>query len=178
MFNLITEEHKKTIRTEYRLRLFAVVLFFFAFTGLVGLVFLMPSFLAVSLNLTDLKQQKQNLEKEIPELKDINSLEALSAQVNMKIKALNSEEKSMPTEIINIINPAELRAIKLKSISYIKNNSEVKVGVNGTATTRDALVAFSRQLETVEIFEKVNLPVSDLAKDRDINFSLTFSVIN
>jgi len=47
--------------------------------------------------------------------------------------------------------------------------------VSGEARTRKALDAFVRDLRSVPSFEEVDLPVNDLALDRDVTFSLTIS---
>jgi hypothetical protein len=59
-------------------------------------------------------------------------------------------------------------------VSYVRagegENSTLSIG--GVATTRDALLSFKKKLEADEKFEEIVLPVSSLAKDTDIDFSL------
>ena len=47
------------------------------------------------------------------------------------------------------------------------------VEVSGRAGSRAGLVAFVRALEGLQVFDRVELPVGNLAKDADISFSLS-----
>ena len=47
--------------------------------------------------------------------------------------------------------------------------------VQGIAPTREALVSYKNRLEGLTIGNKVELPISELAKSKDIRFSLRFT---
>jgi len=47
------------------------------------------------------------------------------------------------------------------------------IRISGEARTRKALDAFLRDIRSVPAFKKVDLPISDLASDRDVAFSVT-----
>jgi hypothetical protein len=61
----------------------------------------------------------------------------------------------------------------MNSLSFTAvGTSTVEVVIRGTADTRDALVLFKRRLEQDPLISSVELPVSDLAKSKDITFAL------
>jgi hypothetical protein len=47
------------------------------------------------------------------------------------------------------------------------------MAVSGKAVSRDALLSFSKALKSNHRFESVDLPVSNLAKSKDIEFSIS-----
>ena len=60
------------------------------------------------------------------------------------------------------------------SLSHVPNTTnQSSIAISGNALTRDNLVAFERSLEADPQFTKVVLPVSNLARDTDINFNIT-----
>jgi hypothetical protein len=51
----------------------------------------------------------------------------------------------------------------------------VTVVLQGKALTREGLIAFKKNLEQDKRFSGVELPISDLAKSKDIPFALRLS---
>jgi hypothetical protein len=47
------------------------------------------------------------------------------------------------------------------------------VNITGVATSRDVLLGFQKALAKDPHFSKVDLPISDLAKTKDIRFNIT-----
>ncbi|MBP6858511.1 MAG: hypothetical protein KBC33_01615 [Candidatus Pacebacteria bacterium] len=67
-------------------------------------------------------------------------------------------------------------SVKIQSIvvSDISTTSAVMV-IQGVAATRESLVSFKTRLENMSVGNKVELPISELAKSKDIPFSLRFT---
>ncbi len=177
MGNLLPTEYKKEIYRMYKIRLLIVFMIFVSFTGLVILIFLAPIFLSVNFEFQSLEKERAILEAETPELKVITELESKVSGINRKIQVLGQDSESKTTKVLSEIISNKTTGIKIKSISYSKKETGAIIFLRGEATTRESLVLFAKRLEDIDNFTDVNLPVSNLAKDRDLVFSITFSVI-
>ncbi|MDO8430676.1 MAG: hypothetical protein Q7S72_01655 [Candidatus Taylorbacteria bacterium] len=56
-------------------------------------------------------------------------------------------------------------------------SSSVMVAIQGKSSTRDGLIQFKNALDADPLVTSVSLPVSDLAKSRDIPYSIKISII-
>ena len=77
-------------------------------------------------------------------------------------------------KIIDAILLKKIPAIKITQISYTNDSAEGKiVNISGTAPSREILLLFRESLEDDTLFKKVDLPISNFIKGRDIQFSLS-----
>lgn len=174
MFNLLPEEQKKSVHREYRLRLVTLAIFFLGLGGAIVFVILAPSFFVVDLKNSSLVDQQTKLEKENPELLNIKELESEIAQQKNKLKIISFENEISPSVMIEKILFDLVSGVTINSISLERKEDHVRISLRGHASKRDFLLAFSKKIEGENMFSEINLPVSDLAKDRDIDFSLSF----
>lgn len=74
---------------------------------------------------------------------------------------------------IDIVHTSLTPGIVIHGIDYSYTaSSTIDMRVSGVAVTRDALIAYKKSIEQHARVAKVELPVSDLAKSRDVNFIL------
>lgn len=69
--------------------------------------------------------------------------------------------------------PVKLSAVSVEDVS----STTATVIVQGVAPTRDDLIIFKTRLETIS-GAPVDLPISGLAKNRDIPFSITYIAVS
>jgi len=177
MFNLLPPEQKKSIRREYHLRLATVVFSFLSFTGLVLLAFLLPSFFKINISYSDLARQKNQLEEKTPELKDVEMLTKTVSETMKKLRILETGlDNAALSVVIEKIISIQPSGLEIKNLSFSLKEQESKVKLTGQANTRNLLLDFVKKLGEDELFSSVDLPVSDLAKDREVKFSVSFNV--
>ena len=172
MINLLPPEGKKRVRTEYWVR---VVAAYFALTGLVfliGAILLLPTYFYISFQASALAVSGQELEG------DTQSYEALEKEIQLAndISRLlvDTPEYIEASAVIDEIYAVAGDRIDVNSIRILKEGRMItSVVVSGSALDRSALVAFRDGAEASEYFATVELPLSNLAEDRDIPFSLT-----
>lgn len=172
MTNLLPKTAKVIIRREYYMRLIIVSLF------LSGIVLLIASFLLIpSYFLTHLKGVSGQGQIEIIEgvvaLHEKDNVEQQLLETRQKLNIISREKRSNLVEIIGSVLEEKSSLISINSFFW--DNGEL--GIRGTAQTRDGLVVFVDRLEQASLFVNVDLPVSNLAASRDINFSLTMDII-
>lgn len=177
MLNLIPTEHKEKICRDYIGRLVALSFLFIGFLAFIATVAKLPSYFLLSAKantakdgLNDLKNKEQfTLGEEMQvSIKDINT----------KLKRLSGFDSVRPVSeyVIEALLKAKTSGIKISSILYGREGVTSKVEVRGVSTNRDALQVFVKNLEANPDFSNVVLPISSLVKDRNIEFTITFSV--
>jgi hypothetical protein len=91
------------------------------------------------------------------------------------IKAVKGDSaNNQVVSIIEKIFSAKSSNISLSSVSLDHKSDSWSLSVGGRAATRESLVDFSKKLGGISDFSGIDLPVSSLAKNKDISFSITF----
>jgi Tfp pilus assembly protein PilN len=174
-FNLLPEDRKKTLRREYRVKLAVLSLAMSSITGIIVLIFLLPSFLSISFRHSEVSLELKNLKRDTPELLVIEDLKSELKQINSKLMVLESKNIILPSEVIEKIIGNQSAGISPNLFLFDLRGEQAGLKISGVATNRETLTDFVKNLRQEENFTEVNLPVSDLAEDKDINFSITFA---
>ena len=173
MFKLLTEEHKVKVRKEYSSRLIVVVLSAFVFVLITGLIGLMPSYI-----LSDIKYREVASLAEDAALggSEKNEDEIWFEKMKLRLNILNPDfDTDRPSEFVEKVIGERGTGIRLAGFSWIKGKDDVSLMVRGVADTRQDLIAFEERVKASEEFSNVSLPISNLASDSNIEFSLTFN---
>lgn len=178
MFNLLPEIFKEEIKSEYKLRRWIVAL------SLV--LFLLVSFLVMAFSMWIISMDKeedvtQQIEKQKETLTSQNANDILNV-INSTNKKLSIFDKVMKyPEILPIYNTIisnKTPEISLRGFSYLIGQTETNVVVTGISGTREALVAFVKNLNDSGSFTSVDLPVSNLAKQKNLEFNISIKIKN
>jgi len=179
MINLLPIEEKKRIRAMYRARAVVVLIIFATLAGIASVVFLLPSYTAVSS-----KYESAELSSQIVEGNTAlgNDLEKEVEGANRAAKALSARALApSPREIFREILLERQAGIKINELSYQRAAStekgtaespEWRVVIGGTAATRENLLAYMNILKSRDMFASADLPISNFVKDRNIDFSI------
>lgn len=177
MINLLPQEEKKKILTEYRFRLGIVAVFAVAALVLASLVLLAPSyFLAVSkyksisVELAALESKQGQGVRD----KDINTqINTINKKINMFLKGVAVDTTASSTmQVILSILRTKGDAIKIQGVTYDIGTGQGRFVVVGTALNRDGLSQFVESLKKEPTFAKVEIPISSYVKSSDIDFSI------
>lgn len=172
MFTLLPEHHKKKLWKLYRIRLASVICLFLTAIFLIGIGLLFPSYISLDLNMSTLESETKILEDKIKSKNDKGLIETLD-----KIKVTLLLAKPEETNILNsvkIILSIMPRGISINNINYTRGqNAPSSLTISGIASERGDLITFTKQLQKEISFTSVALPVSNLAKQTNVPFSLT-----
>ncbi len=177
MFNLLPDNLKQEIKSEYKMRRISVALVLLIIIQISVFFFLFPSWILSNTKETSIVIQ---LEKT-----DETSLSSDSSKIRDKIKSINNELNLLSTAlvyprfspIVDHILSQRNQSISLDSFSL--NNGKTSVlTIRGISSTREALVSFVDSLKASSQFSSVDLPVSNLAKSKNIDFSITLNISN
>lgn len=177
MFNLLPENLRKKIITEYKLRLVIVIILSVIIVQMSFLVFLFPSWLISYYKEKDSSIRNEEINQFLSTL-DISSTTSYIRSLNTTLNIVNETlEYPKLVPVLDSILAKRTSNIRFKGINYSVNSSDSAViTLSGIGSTRESLVSFTKSLEQIESFKKVDLPISNLAKDKNIDFSISINI--
>ncbi len=176
MANLLPQKERGRFELEYRLRLLIVSLLFLMVTFTVGVIFLLPSYFISKSKEESIMRQSDLLKKTITLREGDISVKSLLS-TKQKINQLILIQKHTPQiEIMRAIIRNINSGVTVNAFYYIREkDTEGEIKITGKANSRTKLLSFSNRLKKEGIFKRVDLPVSNLAKDSNIAFSITLN---
>jgi len=173
MRNLLTNKTKQNLKSEYRLRLFAVLFMFVSGLLIIGDVFLLPSLLLSKAQKSSTEDRVHLVEQGLA-LREADLSSETVQLVTSKLDVLSSlRDKKQFSESLREIIENKPSGISIETFFYTqKNGNEGALTLSGVARTRKDLSSFENILKNHPEFTDVLLPVSNLAKDKDISFSV------
>ena len=174
MINLLPIEEKKKIHRDYVFRLLAVALGVVSVSAVIGIVTLFPSYFISDFQKRAAIEEAERTRKTNAE-GDQENIASLLKEAQQKLEILSPEsEKVFLRTIFDTAIGYKPDTVALTGMVY-QEGSEGKLTfiMNGIADNREDLLVFSQNLKRDALFDDVELPVSNLAKDRNINFTLT-----
>lgn len=179
-YTLLPEKELRTLKIEYRTRLTIFVIFFLSCSVFVGICALLPSYIY------SYSQEKELLDK-------LTSLQADREKNGSKLAINELTEDSMTikrlkdhgtnivyTDMVSQIighkpSGLTLSYIDIKSDSI--NATTSNIILQGTAGSREQLIKFRDNLEFDQDISKVELPISDLAKNKNIPYAIRAIIV-
>jgi len=178
MSNLLPESNKKKIKIEYTLRVVGVALIFLAITLFFISVSLIPSYF-LSENKTEIVEERIESLKSYIKKRQESGANRILFDTNEKLFVLDKSEDLKISKLIKSIVDEKNSSILITAIILRDVGEENKsIFINGDAASRDDLLSFRESIESTDLFSEVNLPISNLAKNKDINFNLEIKLRN
>ena len=178
MINLLPTEYKQGLMKMYHLRLVTTILVFLFFLVVIAGAFLLPSYILSSI-------KEKNISARLATLQKGESFD-VSKNMNLTIEDINKKVSlfrgALPDPLLSadVLIPISNRIPKGISISGISYNSDAQgalITIHGKASGRKSLELFVANLETYKRFSKVNFPISDFVRNKDIDFDITCNFI-
>lgn len=174
MINLIPPSAKKSIIIEYWKRVIAVWLCLFSTVFIILSVFLLPTHIA-------LRSQIGYLEKTVSESVDrvsnydISATELVTASTQARV-LLDNVASNTPSDLINALNTHAGNNVSVNNFQFIKLTTTPTIKLAGLANTREDLARFRDAVTADKRFAKVDLPISNLIKEKDLLFSMEIAL--
>ena len=173
MRNLLPAEHRKRVTVEYRLRVAVVVLSLTLVVIIVGIVLLIPSYFLSRSKKDPASEQSALIARSIEFRESEASVELLKKARDRLLLLADSNKQMSLTSIIRTLTEEKGIGVTIGAFSYAQEDKIGTLTIVGKALRRDNLLAFKEALDQSSYFSSVSLPISDLAKSRDIEFTLT-----
>ncbi|MES2216694.1 MAG: hypothetical protein V4481_05380 [Patescibacteria group bacterium] len=169
---LVPIHERKLIRKEYHIRVWIVALFAVSVAGVIGVAALFPGFMKASLEERTQLDAIASLEKN----KSANGITAIEQELatdKILLAALGegTDRRLTSAEIEAVITVKG--TVKLTGITVSRaSDGVVSIVVQGTAPTRESLLSFKTRVEAQIPGTAATLPISQLAKSSNIQFSM------
>lgn len=175
MLYLLTEEQKKKVLLEYRMRLSIVGLIALSAVGIIALVSIIPSQMLVSTHQKILALQKNSIEG--GSTSNVDELTKKIADISNTASFLNplSIEVSGPYIFKHLEDEAgDMTIINKFQLNHFDENASVQI--SGISRNRESLVKFINNLKQDPLFSGATFPYSSLAKQDNLDFSLNMLI--
>jgi hypothetical protein len=176
MFNLLPRELKDAIIKEYKLRRLTLLLVFAICVEASFLIFLFPTWLVSSYREREVTARADEMRSEFDPTASpqTGAVKAINAKLNIIDSALEYP-KLLP--FVDLVISKKTSAISIDEFTYDSTaSSTAHMSVQGVSETREALVAFQKRLADSNAFASVDLPISNLAKDKNIEFTIELAI--
>lgn len=163
---------------EYRTRRTIVMLLALILVLIVAIIGLLPSYILSSIREKEAFERVRILSSSNFEDEDGAELQTWLIETNRRLKAFSPLfDTDRPSNFVDKVLEQKSTGISLTGLSWVKVKDKVTLSVNGVARDRQTLVKFQNSIDSSGHFSGVILPISDLAKDKDITFQIKFSPI-
>ncbi len=173
-YTFLPQYERSRLKTEYRVRALVVLTFVMSVSVIIGVVSLFPTFIFSKIE----EKNQLSMIAETNKKNDESGLSDIKAKLTKSNLLLSKAEESLKAPVYSSVVKDIINAkgvLKIDSISFTNSStSTVDVFVQGFSANRENLLAFKDRLESIFPGKSIDLPLSDLAKNRDIKFSLKF----
>jgi len=169
---LLPAHQHATLRHEYHLRVLITIFFALSLAGVVGVASLLPAYLRGSL------EERLQLDSIASLEKDKGARGAASIEQELKTDKIllatltdGADTRLLSAEIQDFVT---LRgSVKITSFTVQRGEDDsISIVLQGVAPTREALLAFKNRIEEHGKGTTATLPISQLAKSTNIQFSI------
>lgn len=176
MLNLFPPEVKKAQTREYLLRLCVVSLWFLGALASIALLLLVPPYVSLQIKKGVLLDESESIKAAISS-QGTDVVDAFLKETNTRAALLATyQPRRNVHKLVEALVAQTPAGVHLTGITYTTKNGPEKLIIRGVADERESAVVFVRQLETEALFSNVDLPISNLARNEDIVFTMTLEV--
>lgn len=174
MINLLPISGIKRIISEYRIRLITAALVMLAVIILIAMTLLFPAYLLASHKRALVMEDLSKVGDQNTSSQEVKDLEKIIKETDAILGLLNAKGQtfSVSSDILTKTAGFRTENIKIAGIFYDKKDLEGSLSLKGYATTRQSLSHLVEILKENVAFADVTLPISDLVKDKNIDFTI------
>jgi Tfp pilus assembly protein PilN len=171
MINLIPPAARRNVVREYWIRVISVWMFLMGTGFLVVAALLLPTFVLIRSQINVLSAASYMVAEKVASY-DVSATELKLASTQAVILA--SAGTTTPfSAYLSLIEKNTGDGIQIRSVDFSRAGvSGGTVVLSGESKTRQALADFRDLMESEGLFTKVDLPISNLIKERDVLFSM------
>ncbi len=174
MINLIPPTAQRDVKREYWIRVITVWLCMLGVASAIAIVLYIPTYVLIQSQLVSYTQEFEQINTESQAFKEARTQ---LTQSNTIARALGVKNRIPSfTTIMKDLYAVPVEGIELYGFEFATAESALsQIRISGNAVTRADLTAFTQQLDADTRFSDVDLPLSQLAEDRDIAFTVTLT---
>lgn len=175
MFKLLTDQARQKVAREYALRRTIIMLCGLTLVFLMGATGLLPSYVLSTARLNEVLERARAMNN-LLDGKDEPDLRAWLIETNHRLKMLSPKlDTDRPSVLLEKAISLSPKGIRLTSFLWTKTEEGANLSVAGVARDRQTLLSFQNRLNNSGYFSNATLPISNLARDKNIDFQIKFS---
>ena len=175
MINLIPQSFKRSVTIEYWTRVLSVGLFILSAILIASSLLLLPVYVRINSQIHTFETAANEAATRVSEY---NLSSATLVKTGTKARLLLELRNEVKfSAIISILQGMENSKVSIESIDLTRIETEIApIQLSGKAMTRQSLADFRTALLARPEIDTVLLPISNLAQDKDISFSVTITM--
>lgn len=180
MANLIPPSAKKSVVIEYWLRVLNVWSLIATIVAVLFAITFLPLYVLVDSKIDVYRESAEIASQKIASFEAVSkSLKRATQQAQLVLASTKQNSLFATIEMFATLE-RENNGIQLKQINVtqLPGGGFAPVSLSGNARDRQALSDFRDQLLKRDEIEAVDFPLSNLAKDKDITFTITVTMAN
>lgn len=177
MVNLIPPTAKRDVIIEYWIRVLTVWAGLASITAILVLVTMLPVYVLVDTQISAYMESADIASQKLASFESVS--DELTRSTQQAQLLITSTRETQLSEIIYMFDSLEGNGIELSQVRV--NRTPVGIApvlLAGDASDRQSLADFRDRLLAEDRVEIVDFPISNLAKDRDIQFNITVTLAN
>ncbi len=173
MINLLPAEYKDFLKKISEFRLVTTTFFFLFLLVLIAGVLLVPASILSTLKEKNLSAQLELLKKGDSAGAE-QTMNKTIADINKSVFLFTVPNTAplLSTEVLEPLFTLTPSGVAITGVSF-KNDTPATLEISGIAKDRQTLDLFVKKLQTHPQFAKVDLPISNFVKDKDIDYKVT-----
>lgn len=175
MINLIPSSAKRSIAFEYWIRVASVGILVLCGILVTSTLLLLPVYVRIHSHIKAYEAVAGQATEKASEY-SLSSATLIQTGIQARL-LLGLKNQQSFSSIIDMLENLENSSISITSFNLSKSGGELQpIEITGKALTRQALADFREALLGHEAIDTVFLPISNLAQDRDISFTVTITL--
>ncbi len=172
MINLLPHSAEARLKALYRYRLATAVCILSACVALATLCMLLPSYVLLQSQVRAYEETSLAIKEEQADVMELS--EKIKAANLLSEEIAKYESRLVFSEVTQKIADIAGERIEIEVVGYEeKPDTPTGLVVSGRAATRNDLTAFSANLIADPMFLSADVPIQNLASDRDVSFTIT-----
>lgn len=175
MINLIPQSFKRSVAIEYWTRVLSVGLFIFSAILIASSLLLLPVYVRINSQINTFETAAKEAAERVSEY-NLSSETLVKTGTKARL-LLELRDEAKFSAIISLLQGMENSQVYIESIDLTRIDTNIApIQLSGKAMTRQSLADFRTALLSRPEIDTVLLPISNLARDRDISFSVTITM--
>lgn len=171
MANLIPPSARVRVKREYWIRVISVWMMLVGTACLMVATLQAPAYVLVKEQMSVFNHWYKEVEGDSKQFKSLAEVIDRTNEISLMLN--KEEEHLLFSDLIKEVEDVATNDIHISDFTISRKEGVVEsFNVAGKAASRSSLADFKKDLEASELFESVELPLSNLAKDVDISFNI------
>lgn len=174
MINLIPPEALKEVKKEYWIRVCSVWAMLVGTAFFIVAIFHIPVHQLLEAQKDSYQEAYANATEQTGEFKTAEeSIKNTNAVASLLVK---KDEQIAFSAVLKTIDSLVQDGITIENYSFTRKGEGLgPIAVSGRADGRTSLTNYKNAIESNQLFKAATIPLSDLAKDKDIPFTITIT---